>query len=226
MKKFFAVLAMLLFAAPLLAQDQNAVSAAAPADNTAAPADSTAPAKAMKMAKTPKAAGDEDGIKKMFDNFAQSWNSADIPGMVSNFTDDATIINPMGMEGHGLAGVKKVLNGDFANGMKGTQQSYDDYSFVWVMSNMALVDTNATVTGMKKPDGTDMGPTKVHVYGVVVNRGGKGWKARAIRAYSYLMPPSAADAAAPAAAADDSAAPAAGKAAPAAATDSKPDATK
>ena len=226
MKKFFAVLGMLLFAAPLFAQDQNAATAAAPADTTAAaaaPADSAAPAKKAKMAKS--AGGDEEGIKKMFDAFAQSWNSADIPGMVSNFTDDSTIINPMGMEGHGLAGVKKVLTGDFANGMKGTQQSYDDYNFVWVMSNMALVDTNATVTGMKKPDGTDMGPTKVHVYGVVVNRGGKGWKARSIRAYSYLMPPSAMDAAAPPAA-DDSAAPMKEKAAPAKADDSKPDATK
>lgn len=231
MKKLFAVFAMLLFATPLLAQDQNAVSTAAPADNTAAaaaPADSTAaaPAKAMKKAAA-KSGLDEEGIKKMFDDFAQAWNTGDIPGMVSSFTDDSSLINPMGMEGRGLAGVKKVFEADFAGPMKGTQQSYDDYNFVKVMDNLALVDTTATVTGMKKMDGTDMGPMKIHVYGVVVNRNHKGWKARAIRAYAYVQPPSATDAmAAPAAAADNSAAPAADKAAPAAAGDAKTDTTK
>lgn len=220
MKKFFAVVAMLLFATPLLAQDQTI-----PADNTAAPADTTAaaPVKAVKKAKAHKAGGDEEGIKKMFDDFTQAWNSGDIDGMASHFTDDATLINPMGMDGHGMAGVKKVFEADFAGPMKGTQQSYDNFNFIWVMNNMALVDTDATVTGMKKPDGTNAGPMKIHVYGVIVNRG-KGWKARAIRAYAYLQPTT--DASTAAAPADASTTPVADKAAPAKDTNSKSDATK
>lgn len=206
MKKLLAVVgAWMLLALPVMAQDQNAAPAAAPADTTAAPA------KKAKMA-----GGDEDGIKKMFDDFAQAWNSGDVAGMTSFFTYDASLINPMGMEGQGLGGIKKVFKVEMAGPMKGTQQSYDDYKFVWVMNNMALVDTTATVTGMKKADGTDMGPMKVHVYGVIVNRG-KTWKARSIRAYSFLPKPASSDASSDAAAPSaDNAAPVADTAAPAA----------
>ncbi len=222
MKKFFAVLGLLLFASPLLAQDQNAAAAAAPA--AAADTASATPAKKAKMAKP--AGGDEEGIKKAFAELSDSWGAGDAKGVASHFTDDATLINPMGMEGHGSNGVLKVVESDLSGMLKGTQQTFDDFSFVWVMPNLALVDCTGNVTGMKKPDGTDAGPMKVHVYSVIVNRGGKGWKARAVRPYAFLMPPSAADASAAPAAAGDSAEPMKDKAAPAKADDSKPDATK
>jgi hypothetical protein len=80
-----------------------------------------------------------------------------------------------------------------------------------------LVDCTSTVTGMKKPDGTDADPMKVHVFGISVNRSGKKWQALAIRAFAALTPPGAA-------APDASAAPAAADSAmPAKATDKKAD---
>ena len=220
MKKFFVVFAMLLFATPLLAQDQTA----APADNTAAPADTTAaaPVKHMKKAKATKAGGDEAGIKKAFAQVSEAWNAGDAEKVASFFTEDGSLVNPMGMEGHGRAGVQQVIEGEFAGPMKGTQQTFDDFEFTWVMPNFALVDCTAMVTGMKKPDGTDADSMKVHVYGAIVNRG-KGWKARSIRAFAVLMPPSAE---APAAATDASTTPVADKAAPSKATDTKTDMNK
>ncbi len=188
MKKIFAVVGMLmLFAAPVFAQDANnapAASSAAPAGGDPTPAPTK---KGPKMA-----GGDEAGIKKAFADLSDAWSNGDAKAVASHFTTDSTLINPMGMEGQGMDQVEKIIESDLSGPMKGTQQAFDNFSFVWVMPNMALVDCTATITGMKKPDGTDMGPTQFHVYSVVVNRGGKGWKARAVRAYAFLQPPSAA----------------------------------
>lgn len=216
MKKFFAIVAMLLFATPLLAQDQNA-----PADTTAA-----APVKAMKKAKAPKASGDEAGIKKTFAEVSDAWNAGDAKGVASHFTTDSSLINPMGVEGKGRDGVLKVVEAEFEGPMKGTQQTFDDFSVrFYPMPNIALVDCTATVTGMKKPDGTDADPAKFHLFAIVVNRTGKKWEALLVRPYAFLQPPSDASAA-PADAADASMTPVTDKAAPGKSTDSKSDMNK
>ncbi len=182
MKKILAVAAiLLLFSTPLLAQDQASTPAAGDAP-------ASAPAK---KAKVHMAGGDEAGIQQAFSDFATAWASGDATTIASFFTSDATLINPMGTEGQGMAGVQKVIAADLAGPMSGTTQAFSDFSFVWVMNNLALVDCTSTVTGMKNPDGNAAGPMNIHVYSVMVNRGGKGWKARAIRAYAFLQPPSA-----------------------------------
>jgi uncharacterized protein (TIGR02246 family) len=206
MNKIIAALGLLLlFVAPVFAEDAAAPAADA---NVAAPAaDTAAPAKPAKKMKAMKAAGgDEEGIKKTFSEVSEAWATGDAKALAAHFTDDSSIINPMGMEGHGKAEVLKVIQGEFEGPMKGTQQTFDDFNFTWVMPNLALVDCTGTVTGMKKPDGTDADPMKIHVYGVVVNRG-KGWQSRAIRAYAFLKPPAAEDAAASDAAAPEKKAP-------------------
>jgi uncharacterized protein (TIGR02246 family) len=194
MKKLFAVAGMLsLFAVPVFA-DEAAPAAAAPA--AAAPA---APAAAAPVAKKAAAmAGDEEGVKKAFEGVSAAWATGDAKAVASFFTPDSSLINPMGMEGHGRKEVQKVIEGEFAGPMKGTQQTFSDFSIrFYPQPNIALVDCTATATGMKKPDGMDADPMKVHVFGIVVNRG-KQWQALAIRAFAPLAPPAADAAAAPA----------------------------
>ncbi len=175
-----------LLVGPVVAAPADATGPA-PAAAEAAPA-SAAPVKIV--AKKSPAAHDEAGIQKTFAKVSEAWSAGSAAGVASFFTEDGSLINPMGMEGKGLAGVKKVIEAELAGPMKGTQQTFDDFSFTWVMSNFALIDCTATVSGMKKADGMDAEPMKVHVYGAIVNRG-KGWKARSIRAFAYLQPPSA-----------------------------------
>jgi uncharacterized protein (TIGR02246 family) len=182
MKRLLAVVAtLLLFSTPLLAQDQASTPAAG----------DTAASAPVKKAKAHMAGGDEAGIQQVFSDFATAWASGDAKTISSFFTWDATLINPMGTEGQGMAGIQKVITADLAGPMNGTTQAFSDFSFVWVMNNMALVDCTSTVTGMKNPDGSAAGPTPFHIYSVMVNRNNKGWKARAVRAYAFVQPPSA-----------------------------------
>lgn len=207
MKKLIAVVGVLLFTAPLLAQDQTA----APAANAAAPADqAAASAPAPKKAKAHKAGGDEAGIKKAFADISEAWAAGDAKAVASHFTPDSTLINPMGMEGKGREGVEQVASADLTGPLKGTQQTFDDFSIrFYPMPNIALVDCTGNVTGMKKADGTDGDPMKFHIFAILVNRSGKNWEALLVRPYAFLQPPAAASAAdasaAPAAASDASA---------------------
>jgi uncharacterized protein (TIGR02246 family) len=206
MKKLFAVVGMLsLFAVPVFA-DEAAPAAAPAAAAPAAEAPASADAVAAPMAKKAKAAGmagDEEGIKKTFEDVSTAWGTGDAKAVAAFFTLDSSLINPMGMEGHGRKEVQKVVEEEFAGPMKGTQQTFSDFNIrFYPQPNIALVDCTGTITGMKKPDGTDADPMKAHVYGVIVNRTGKKWQALSIRAYAFLTPPGAADASAAPAPAD------------------------
>jgi uncharacterized protein (TIGR02246 family) len=175
-KKLLILLLAIGFTSTLYAQNTPTTSPVAPA-----------PVKKKKAM----GAGDEQGIKKAFNGLTQAWNGGDANGVAAYFTSDATLINPMGQQGQGHDGVLQVITGDLAGPLKGTQQSFSDFSFTFIMPNLALVDATATLTGMTNPDGTAAQPASFHFFGVLVNRG-KGWQARAARIFAPLQPPSAA----------------------------------
>ncbi len=199
MKKLFtaAVSLLLLFAAPLFADDQ-----------AAAPAPAAAPAAGTPM-KAKKAGGDEAGVKTAFSKFSEAWTNGDAKARAACFTSDATLINPFGVAANGRAEIEKLFEDENQTIAKGTTQTFDNFKIHFVMSNFALVDCDGTISGIKTPAGTDAPDVKVHVYGVVVNRG-KSWQMFAARPSIYAAMPGAAsaDMASPAAAAPDAAAPA------------------
>lgn len=219
MKKFLAVLSLsTLLALPVWADDtaapaadKTAPVASSSADETApavAPAEGAAPAaapvKKMKAGKAAKSGVDEAGIKKAFEAVSTAWAAGDAKAVVKNFTPDASIINPMGVEGWGREEVEKVVAADLEI-FKGTTQTFSDFKFTRIMDTVVLVDCTGTITG-----GADPGEKKMHIYSLVVNRG-HGWQARSIRPYAFMPAPGSA----PAAAAPSAAAPAAAAPAPA-----------
>ncbi|MGH7738833.1 MAG: nuclear transport factor 2 family protein [bacterium] len=143
----------------------------------------------------------EKGIEKVFRGLAEVWNTGDVKAVDSFFTHDATLINPMGESGQDRAGVLKVITDDLTGPLKGTQQSFSDFNFVFVLSNLALVDATATLTG---PDGSTAAPTTFHFYGMLVKRA-KVWQIRSARIYAFSQPATAPTAMV--AATDDSAPP-------------------
>jgi len=205
MKIRFAALGMtLLLAAPVLALAQAATNAAPATDmtsQTAAPAaaDTMAPSKKAKAAAP---AQDEAGVKAAFANVSDAWNAGDAKKVASNFTPDSSFMNAKGDEGHGKKEIQKMFAAEFEGPMKGSQIAFDDFQ-IRFWNNSALVDCTATMTGLKKEDGTDADPMKTHVFSILVNRSGKKWESLVVRVYGMHQPAAAADtpaAAAPAAA--------------------------
>ena len=202
LKKLMAGLGMLMLSvAPLFAAD-----AAAPATGPAPAAEEAAAPAAKPAVKSAKkaATGDEEGVKAAFGNFSKAWADGDAKARAAMFTYDATLINPFGVVANGREEIQKVFEAENATIAKGTTHTFDNFKIHFVMNNFALVDCDGTISGIKTPAGTDAPDVKLHVYGVVVNRG-KGWLLYAARPTIYAPAPGsapAADMAAPPAAAD------------------------
>lgn len=213
MKRIFAALGVLsLLAVPVIADETAAPAGAAPA--AAAPA-AEAPATAPVAKKASKAAmgGDEEGVKAAFERFSQAWAAGDAKARAMVFTNDGSIINPFGQEAWGRAEIVKLFEDENATIAKGTTQTFDNFKMTFVLPNLALVDCDGTISGIKTPAGDAAPDQKVHVFVVAVKRG-KDWQCRYARPTIFAPMPGAAPAAAAPAAADpampakDSAAPA------------------
>jgi len=180
-KKMTAVILIFGFTSMALAQT-DAVTPGIAAPPAAAPAP-------VKKKKAP-SAGDEKGVKAAFQALSDAWATGDATQAAALFTPDSSLINPFGVEAHGISEVEKVVGGDLEM-MKGSQQTFSDFSIHFVLPNLALVDATGTVTGMKNPDGTDVAPHLFHIYAVMVKRTAK-WQTFAIRPYSFLPTPGSA----------------------------------
>ncbi len=196
MKKLFAAAAslLLLFAAPLFADDQTAAPAAGTTE--AAPAAGTIPS----VAATPmgkKVTGSDAEIRTTLDEISADWASGDAHKMASHWLEKGSLITPFGKEAWNRAEVEEAIAGDLEM-MKGSTQTFSDPKIDWILGGCALVDTTGTIGGMKNADGTDAPSKEFHVYMVLVQRGSK-WMARAVRPYAFLPAPDG-SAAAPAAA--------------------------
>ena len=207
MKKLFAFTAMLLLcAAPLFAEDkavpdlpmEDAVETPTP-EEISPPVDvvpaGAPPSLVKKDKEARKKANDEAGIIKAFKGASAAWATGNARAVGKFFTNDASLVNPMGHTGWGHQAVVKIIAADLKH-FEGSTQTFGNFKILFVLPNLALVDTDATLSGVENPDGSNT--TNMHVYAVVVNRTGK-WQARALRVTAFLKPPAPAGAVAPAA---------------------------
>lgn len=199
MKKFFIFTAVLLLSnAPLFAEDKavpdlpmdEAVATPTP-EEVSPPVDivpaGAPPALVKKDKEARRKAADEAGILKAFKGVSAAWGKGSAAAVGKFFTNDASLVNPMGHTGWGRKEVEKIIAADLKM-FKGSTQTFGNFKIVFVLPNLALVDTDATLSGMKGPDGAEAEPAMMHVYAVVVNRTGK-WQARAVRVTAFLKPP-------------------------------------
>ncbi len=146
------------------------------------------------------ASKDEDAVKARVAEFIAAFNKGDAKVAATFFTDDAMLVNPVGISGKGNAEVEKVLAGDLASILKDTKMEMKVVEFRAAGKDAAWVELEHTVTGAKGPDGKAMPTLTFHVPTLMVKKG-KNWQVAEARPYVYLPAPPAPKAMAPAAAA-------------------------
>jgi len=144
------------------------------------------------------ASKDEDAVKARVAEFIAAFNKGDAKLAATFFTDDAMLVNPVGMSGKGNAEVEKILAGDLASILKDTKMEMKVVEFRAVGKDAAWVELEHTVTGAKGPDGKPMPTLTFHVPALMVKKG-KNWQVAEARPYVYLPAPPAPKAMAPAA---------------------------
>ena len=137
--------------------------------------------------------GDEDaGIKKRHDEWCAAWNSHDPKAMAAFFVADGDLINPFGRKCKGTAEIEKLFTEEQTGPMAGTTYSGTVESIRYI-GDIAIVDVEGEITGMKTPDGAAAPAFKHHVTWIAKKVDGK-WMAVGARAFMYGPGPGSANA--------------------------------
>ncbi len=133
-------------------------------------------------------AADEAAIQKVWQQFSDAWARGDAHARAALWAEDATIINPFGIEARGRAAIEKVFEQETAGFAKGTTQTFSDFSYRFLTPTIAEVDATGTIKGMRGVDGAPMPPLTLHVFAIVTKAGGK-WQMKDARPYVVAKPP-------------------------------------
>jgi len=133
-------------------------------------------------------AADEAAIQKVWQQFSDAWVRGDAHARAALWAEDASLINPFGLEAHGRAAIEKVFEQEDAGFAKGTTHTFSNFSYRFLTPTIAEVDTTGTIKGMRGADGTPMPPLTLHVFAILAKAGGK-WQMKDARPYVIATPP-------------------------------------
>ena len=133
---------------------------------------------------------DEDAtIRSRHDEFTAAWNKHDPKAMAAFWIADGDLINPFGRHAKGTAQIEKVFTDEQTGPMKDSTYSGTVESIRHI-GDVAIVDVEAEIAGMKGPDGAAIPPFKHHVTWIARKVDGK-WMAEGARAFAYVPAPAA-----------------------------------
>ena len=126
---------------------------------------------------------------KTAEGFFGAWNVHDVKTMGSFWTDDATLINPMGRVAHGRAEIEKLLADEQTTVFKSSTAKVVEFEVTRSLGpTMVFCDGEMTVDGAQGPDGSAIPQMKMHL-AVIMERKGDRWKFAEARPYSFARPP-------------------------------------
>jgi uncharacterized protein (TIGR02246 family) len=127
-------------------------------------------------AQTTGTAASEAAIRKVSTEFSDAWAKDDANAMAALWAPDGDLINPWLREAKGRAEVEKLLQDEHSTIFKGTTYSLKVTSIRFLGADVAIADWDATILGMKGPDGSAVPPMPPHhVTLVLQHKSGKWW---------------------------------------------------
>jgi uncharacterized protein (TIGR02246 family) len=133
-------------------------------------------------------AADEQAIKARLQEFQDAWNKHDTSAMAAIFTEDGTLINPVGVWAHGRKEVTAVTGHEHSTIFRGSKYELGEVKIQSVTPDVAIADVEGKVVGVHTPDGMDAPDYVHHVVWVFVQKDGK-WEAAAARPYQFGAKP-------------------------------------
>ena len=123
-------------------------------------------------------------LQKTLVAFTEAFNRFDAKAVASFFSDDGTLLNPMGNYGRGRAGVEKVFRDDAQKFLAGSTSTFTVKSARTVGNDCLLLDCDHEARGARLPDGTT-GTMMVHLV-LLAQRRGESWKWLDARPYVFV----------------------------------------
>ena len=121
-------------------------------------------------------------------DFAAAWNKHDPARMASLWAEDGDLINPFGRFASGRAQVEQLFREEHQGPMKNSTHQIGIDSIRLLGSELAIVEGDCKLTGIRSPDGKEVSAIKPHISFVMGKIEGN-WKILAARAYLYSSMP-------------------------------------
>lgn len=132
--------------------------------------------------------GAEAAIGQLWQNFSDAWARGDAHGRAALWAEDASLINPFGVEAQGRAAIEKVFEQETAGFAKGTTHTFSNFKYRFLTPTIAEVDATGDINGIRAADGSAMPTFTLHVFAIVVKKAG-GWEIKDARPYVIGQPP-------------------------------------
>lgn len=130
---------------------------------------------------------DLNAIKAVATQVADNFNAADAATVATHWTLDGTCSNPIGEYAEGRANIQHMFQKDFETIFKGSHSTVSIQRILPLNADLAFVDVQHGISGMKRPDGTALPDQRIHV-SVVVAREGNQWLVLHARPNEMTMP--------------------------------------
>ena len=116
--------------------------------------------------------------------FNIAFNRADVKEVAAFWEKDGTLIGPSGHRGTGQSGVEKVFADDVNQFLRGTTSSFSIETVRMLGRDLALLDLEHSILGVRMPDGTT-GTMTLHTV-ILARRQGTEWRWLDARPYGFL----------------------------------------
>jgi uncharacterized protein (TIGR02246 family) len=133
------------------------------------------------------AADNDQAIMGRIDEFQAAWNKNDAKAMAALWTEDGTLINPVGRFASGPADIEKVFVDEHAQMFKDTTYKVSEVKIQSITPDVMVADVTANISGIHAADGSAAPDYLHHVTWVFVKKDGK-WMTAAARPYQFMKP--------------------------------------
>jgi len=131
---------------------------------------------------------DDQMLRDVHTMFWEGWNRHDAKQMAAGFAEDATLVSAFGRAVVGREAIEKLFAEEQAGSMKDSQALPSELKIQFVTRNIAVVDEEIELGGMRSPEGKVVEPRRFRLSNVVSKKAGKWWIAAS---RPYFLPPEA-----------------------------------
>ena len=128
-------------------------------------------------------------IERRLGEFVTAWNKHDSTQMAAVWHDDGDLINQFGRLAKGRDQVEALFREEHAGPMKSCTHKMTISSNRLLSPEVALVDAECNLTGVRGPDGKELPVMIPHVVLALSKKDGD-WKVSSARPYLYAPQPS------------------------------------
>jgi uncharacterized protein (TIGR02246 family) len=130
-------------------------------------------------------ADEEAKIRAVESAYDQAWNGGEPTSILKLFTNDVVVISPSGETSNGITEIERSLASLFARMAKGSKHASEISAVRFVTKDVALVDGQATVEGLRAENGNPL-PEIRHRFTDVLVKTDDRWLIAQVRAYVFM----------------------------------------